>query len=159
VGIASKIRKARALNAQQWLVLIRATALLWRAAWLLRTRPLPQALSRMEAKSSASPALTCFTAAEVSELVAIATRVAMPDGSCLPQALVTCRLLKQAGHRANLVIGARKPGVPSGGTADSPPLRFSAHAWVELAAPVSQEGVIAFNRGEHAELVKFSKTA
>lgn len=43
--------------------------------------------------------------------------------TCLPRSIVLCRLLRNAGHQAHLVIGARNEHSSSAG--------FEAHAWVE----------------------------
>ena len=92
----------------------------------------------------------------VFELVAIAVCSAMPEGSCLPQSLVTARLLKREGHRASLVIGTK---AARGQAAGKHVVPFSAHAWVEVPPPEASDPPIVFHRGDHEELVRFSKSA
>ncbi|MCK9505385.1 MAG: lasso peptide biosynthesis B2 protein [Porticoccaceae bacterium] len=54
------------------------------------------------------------------ELSAIAARHCLPPGSCLPQALALCWLLRKNGLDAHLKIGVKPPGKT-----------LLAHAWVE----------------------------
>ena len=154
MGIISKLRRARQLSPAQWLLLLQATALLWRAAWMLRSRSLPAMLSWAEGVISREKPR--FAPAEISELVAIAVCSAMPEGSCLPQSLVTARLLKREGHRASLVIGTK---AARGQAAGKHVVPFSAHAWVEVPRPGASDPPIVFHRGDHEELVRFSKSA
>ena len=67
----------------------------------------------------------------------VATRV-IGDGSCLPQALLLCRLLRSCGWPARLRLGAR--------TSER---KFEAHAWVELngaALGPGSKDFVAFDR-------------
>lgn len=156
MGLVSKLRRARSLRAAEWRLLLRATPLLWRAAWLLRRQGVALALQWADQVSPAIAGVRDFTPQQISDLVAAATRLALPAGSCLPQSLVTCRLLTLAGYRASLVIGAKSstavvPATVVGG--------FSAHAWVETAGGAVHAQPLEFNRGDHEVLVKFSKSA
>lgn len=127
--------------------------LLWRARWLVSRRSISEMLNWIEEAAPVHPPASGMESQEVSDLVAAATRLAMPAGSCLPQALVTCRLLRQQGHRASLVIGTRT-GTPSAGSGP-----VAAHAWVRIASPERSGVWREFHRGDHEELVELSKTA
>lgn len=150
MGLVSKIRRARSLTFQEWSLLLQATGLLWRAAWLVRRRSMSQLVAWTDRGSRSVIAHLSSDPRAIADIVGAATRLLMPAGSCLPRSLVTCRLLKQAGHRASLVIGAR---------ASENQQPFAAHAWVQVARHSAKEPPLEFNRGEYEELVKLSKTA
>ncbi len=167
---ARKISRARALSFAEWRVLVRAIALLWTTAALLRWRSLPQMLAWIEPKSNArtnaktnantnessqrsshSPNGTTLPAARISELVAAATNLLMPAGSCLPKALVTYRILRQHGFDSSVVIGTNQPGLRHE--------TFQAHAWVELSNGSSKKSFGERGATEYEPLVRFKKSA
>jgi len=151
LSIGSKLRRARRLTIAEWRLLLKAVWLLWGAAILTRHRTLREVLAW--ANCEVSPGNTSggrrMDSRKTSELVAAATRLVLPGGSCLPQALVTCRLLRLSGVQASLVIGAK---TNESGLAQR--ALFSAHAWVQLSDS-SNSTPIEFYRGEHQPLVKF----
>ena len=154
MGLASRLRRARTLSLAEWRLLLLATPLLWRAAWLLRRLGVAQALAWSDRLTVNVARLRGFKAQEITDLVGAAARLVLPAGSCLAQSLVTCRLLTLAGYRASLVIGAKQ----ASGTAN-PAGGFSAHAWVEATDSAALAQPLEFNRGDHEVLVKFGKSA
>jgi len=126
-ALGRKLRRARALGASDWPVLLRA------AGWLafVRAGLLVASLRRLERlmerglpprSRPPDPA----RAVRLAALVDIAARNAFPPATCLPRALVLRRLLRRERLPASLRIGVRRgeDGV------------LEAHAWVESAGEV-----------------------
>jgi hypothetical protein len=145
------------MSGAEWRLFVEAVALLWTASILLRRRSLTEMLAWANQGTAFAemrkPMGTNFEAKKISDIVAAASGGLLPSGSCLPQSLVTYRLLRKAGYQVSMYIGTR--AAHNLGSEGAP---FAAHAWVQLSDP-SEPAAVDFYKGEHVPLVKFGGTA
>jgi len=123
----------RGRDARDWALLGRAWLGLMRSQYDLRRRPYRRLAEEAQtargqaagaASKSGAAGLEASRAAAV-RAVGAAARVTIPPATCLPRALVLCRLLRESGLPAEVRIGVRR--------ADE---TLQAHAWVELRGEV-----------------------
>jgi hypothetical protein len=113
------LRRAAALTRTEWAVVVEA--LIWLPAAAAAARVLP--LRRAARAIAAAPRTGSRMPIPPERLARLVGAAAVPLGCrCLPQALVTRRLLARRGVRSDLVVGTTL----SGGV-------LYAHAWVEIA--------------------------
>jgi hypothetical protein len=117
MGVMGKLSKFRALPRPQRRLLVRTARLTATVSLALRLLPFT-ALQRWLQPKSASAAPAAPSKDDIVWAVTIAGRY-VPGATCLVQALVAERMLKRAGHPAQLRIGVSNQPT------------FRAHAWVE----------------------------
>jgi hypothetical protein len=152
VSISSKLARASQMSGAEWRLFLEAVALLWTASILLRRRSLTQMLALANQGAAFAEMRTHLEPKKISEIVASASGGLLPSGSCLPQSLVTYRLLRKAGYQATVYIGTK--AADNLGSERAP---FLAHAWVQLSDP-SEPAIVDFYKGEHVPLVKLGGT-
>ena len=146
-SLQRKLGKWRALRAWERRLLVESAGLLvmaWLGLRLLDFKRVRR-FSQPEIGVSSFPGLPRDTNAvdygqRCAELVGIAGRHGFYKATCLPQALVLCRVLRRRGLPAQLRIGVRPQVAP-----------FEAHAWVELDHKVlgpNLDGYVAFPDSE-----------
>lgn len=134
--LTEKLRRARALSAAEWLLLIQASSLLLAVEPGLKLLPFKTLLALLQQTGAAGQAGRLEGAVSpdrVAYLVEVASRYHVLKPTCLKKALVLYRLLRRRGVEVELVIGVRRAEE-----------RLEAHAWV-------QHGRRAVGGGREAE--------
>ena len=117
--------------------------LTWLGLRLVGTRPLLKWAQRRRGDKR-PPSPPAFDSRRCARLTRSVAAACLPPGSCLPQALVLCRVLTGRGLPARVRIGVKRQDGP-----------LLAHAWVEVNGdsldPVPAD-YVPFERGRNPDL-------
>jgi len=132
-SLTRKLRKARALSAQEWWIFFQAWVLLLAVDWglrLLSVRRLQRVIVGGQHRPARDPAGSAATIEKVQKLVEIAARNHLYPMQCLRRSLVLQQLLARRGIVTDLRFGVqRDAGI------------LHAHAWLEHAGqPIGEHG-------------------
>ena len=109
--MSSAFDKARQLSAAEWVVLAKAALLLLAAMAAIRLLPAGRVLAwAQRGKPRLRIANGTIPPGRLAGLVEAAAARLRPRPTCLVKALVLCRLMRERGFRAELVVGAVRWG-------------------------------------------------